>query len=770
MGDEFRGLVSKLRARMTFDYMTISQLTVYVLWWSYYISKSESDQQAAADSEDKKEMVPLVMFAMLMPIVLREAEEDGLAVWPNLMYAAFIRSEREFSKDEEWERLETETKSLQRQLLDLYIAEEPQVCAGLLPGDLLGTKNEAFPDDQLMKTKWANPKSHKMSHAEAVKPTVYMLGDVNTIYRPHPRSKSSTLEFRTLIPSGLYQNHWKIVRRYNAMPSLEALQNNKVNKDRYTHIALPSSTETRKDYSALANKPHQNVVAISDFPESAETTFARGATKLESVRAPTSRGIKRESAEQGQGQLLGAINQPSAPEQRQPADLPPQAKRPCVSVSSSRITTVSTAAIEPLHEQWTSDVARLQTQQPSTAAGNLTSIDHVLTDALRMGWVPPQRVAEVARAQGLLDPNLETDRAKMALFIFERLRVRAAPSASLNFEKDDLYAQHLLEDLAPGGHPVCTHLSRRPAEGVLRALQVILLAFTPLTKKLASTLHYITTGPTPSDIIALRSFEEGLSDLLAVCNRVSVISNAFATAQSRHNSDPRHEIEPSLTNSLMDYFRGEFGENLSVEFYARLSTASWIVSSPSEAPHSNTATTIEDLLSWSRDLQKFYYASAIVAERCCAASKMGCHEAFLPRMRARLWREWTQIWEKTNGPWRLHRKHEMQSLRQRALPRAGTTDTATTTALGTPNAPPVHSHLPLGPATRLSLNDTGYELQAELIATSVSDLHGDQDIAAWLTMPCDVGRSYETGSSSGSERRMTEDDGLHLHKGRYWVL
>lgn len=201
-----------------------------------------------------------------------------------------------------------------------------------------------------------------------------------------------------------------------------------------------------------------------------------------------------------------------------------------------------------------------------------------------MGWVPPQRVAEVARAHGLLDPNLETDRAKMALFIFERLRVRAAPSASLNFEKDDLHAQHLLEDLAPEGHPVCTHLSRRPAEGVLRALQVILLAFTPLTKKLASTLHYITTDPTPSDIIALRSFEKGLSDLLVVCNQVSVISNAFATAQSRNNSDPPHEIEPSLTNSLMDYFRGEFGENLSVEFYARLSTASWIVSSPSEAP------------------------------------------------------------------------------------------------------------------------------------------------------------------------------------------
>lgn len=314
MGDDFRGLVSKLRARMTFDYMTISQLTVYVLWWCYYISKSENDQQAAADSEDKKEMVPLIIFAMLMPIVLREAEEDGLAVWPNLMYAAFIRSEREFSKDEEWERLETETKILQRQLLDHYIAEEPQVCAGLLPGDLLGTKNEAFPDDQLMKTKWANPKAHKMSHAEAVKPTVDMLGDVNTIYRPHPRSKSSTLEFRTLIPSGLYQNHWRIVRRYNTLPSLEALQNNKVNKDRYTHTALPSSTETRKDYSALANEPHQNVVAISDSPEPAKTTSARGVTKLESMRALTSRGIKRESAEQGQGQLLNAINQQSASE------------------------------------------------------------------------------------------------------------------------------------------------------------------------------------------------------------------------------------------------------------------------------------------------------------------------------------------------------------------------------------------------------------------------------------------------------------------------
>ncbi|KAH7021198.1 uncharacterized protein B0I36DRAFT_367630 [Microdochium trichocladiopsis] len=824
MGDKFHDLVLQLRARMTFDYMTASQLTVYALWWCYYITKSEDDEQASTDTDDVADTVPLIIFTILIPTVLREAEEDGLAVWPNLMLAAVTRSAVDFSNDDQ-ERLETETTAIQDQLMAIYTSNTPEVCAGLLPGDLIGTKNEAFADEQLRKSKWANPNSHQMSHYEAVQPMVDMLGDINTIYRPHPRSKSTSLEFRTLISAALYHSHWKIVRRYQTLPSLQALQNNKSDKHRYTHIALPSSMETRRDYSALANKPNQNIVTIPDYA-GRELSYAGSVvgqrtsvtSRIEAVPQSLFKDVKEEPF--SQTLVSGALGQKAGAGTGQaPGFRPP--KRQCLPRSSL---SSSYARIEPSTEvtppssttpqnpaqnqapaptvevgkqalgQWISNIATLPRTQGHPPTSDFIHIDQVLPEALKLGWAPPARICEAARARGLLDPSNEGDQARLALLGFERPKLRTAP-VPLIFCKDDLHNQHLFEDVARGGHDICRELSHRPGEGVLAALRVVLHSFTPLTKKLAHTLQYITTDPTAaSDIIALRCFEEGLCDLLGICNRIALLNSALADARLRHPSDPRHQISPSITNSLAEYLEAEFAENLPPEFYTRVASCRrWTLSTtlPSsneqedegeEGDHhrtTGTTTTAVDFVRWTRDLHKFWYASAIVTERCCAAIKLGCHEMFLPATRARLWQEWTRPWEgsSADGPWCLYRKHEMsvRKQQQQQLQHAALAAAATVTGGSTPPPPPppppltASSSSSLEPATCLTLDTLGYELHAELIATAISDMHGDQDIAAWLTLPCDVGRSVQIEASPAA-MSTTQEDGLYLHKGRYWCL
>ncbi|KXJ86695.1 hypothetical protein Micbo1qcDRAFT_218873 [Microdochium bolleyi] len=794
LGENFEDLIIQLRAKMSFDYMTTSQLTVYTLWWCHYMERNEKKhEQHADDSYDVAAAVPLIIFAILMPVVLREAEEDGLAFFPNLMRAAVARAQVEFpSSTQEWERLETESKLLQDEIEAIFADTEPTVIATLLPGDLIGTRNEGFSETQLRKSTWANPDAHAMTHADAVKPTVDLLGDINTIYMPHPRVQNPRLEYRMLIPAASCQvSYKKMHRARHDLPSLENLNDKKVQRSNYTHIALPSSASTRTDYSALANKPHHIIVNITDsstYPLSQAPAKNKsrlpGITKTEDLSTVSSLQVKREPLSQNMNMTtVGELKTRARPGPSNARDLQPL-KRQCLPPDAP------SSLHKPKAVNDTNKPQLVQRQQPLSAdrgpgqqqasppvnevsstsrqcradgtAADHIHIDQVLPEARKRGWISPSDITDAARAKGLIDPTNEVDKGKLALLGFEKPALRAAP-APLVFRKDERQTPpHLLERGAQGGRPLCTELAHRPSDGAVATTRVTLLAFSPLTSKLAQTLRsLLNDSSAASDIVALREFEDGISDLLTICNRIALISSAVVDARARQPGDPRRQIAASLTSGLVHILEEHFGDSLPPEFYARLSACRWTWGGglDDDLADDPSACTMADFLRWARDLHKFWYVSAIAIERCCAAVKLGCHETFLPRTRLRLWKDWVRPWQQhgtsdaigTDGPWRLQRKHE-RLLREQQQPSLR----ASAAAL-----PPA-----LEPATCLSLQTVGHELQCEIYATALSDMHGDEDIATWLFTPCDVGRSVDCSVARG----LAEDDGLYLHRGRYWCL
>ncbi|KAJ1325086.1 hypothetical protein MN608_09796 [Microdochium nivale] len=786
LGKDFDQLIVQLRAKISFDYMTTSQLTVYVMWWFHYMDRIESKlERRADDSYDVVETVPMIIFAILMPSVIRGVEEDGLAFFPNLMSAAVARAQVEFPKStQEWERLETESKSLQDQISAIFADKEPIVIASLFPGDLIGTKNEAFSDEEVRKTPWANPEVHAMTHYDAVKPTVDLLGDVNTIYMPHPRVQNSALEYRMLIPSKWCQPNYKKVRSRNDLPTLENLNDKKVQRAKYVHIALPGTASTRTDYSALPNKPYHNIFNITDSsglgaPESSTKNRLHrpGITKTEPPSTDSSVLVKREPLPHNLTALDG-LKVHTRPGRSQFHDLK-GAKRQCLlpatlSLLSRQTTSNDLTSSNLLRKQaftagqapTISPVNQLSASSTQNRASGPTTefihIDQVGSEARRRGWIPPSGVAEAARALGHIDPTNEVDKGKLAVLGFEKPTLRAAP-VPLTFRKDEIQTPYFLDLGAQGVRPICTELAHRPSDGVIAAIRTMLLAFTPLTTKLAKLLwNVLDNSSAASDIVALRDFEVGVSELLTICNRVALIDSAVVDARARQPGDPRRHISSALTKGLAVVIETEFGENLPPEFYARLSTCSWTWDlCEVDSDGATTSCTMTDFLRWTRDLQKFAYASAVVIERCCAAVKLGCHESFMPRTRLRLWLDWVRPWQQggalgavsTDGPWRLQRKHErkLRDLQQQSA-------SEEVAASSTPAL--------LEPATCLSLETLDHELRCELHATALSDMHGDEDLGVWLSLPCDAGRSVDCSAALG----VTEDDGLYLHDGRYWCL